>query len=357
MMRQRNTYASTFPAGLADPVSAALATTLEGFDLVAKHEDLVVYEARSGPGDIVRLPFVHNSFAVVARLRSRGPRQLDAAVRDLLAELQDGRGLQALVRGRSRPRFRIVASVENKLSALAGQTLADTERTLTSLTGWSVSRAKPDVEFWFMVRREGPPMALVRLTRQKNQHRTLAKGELRSNLAHLLCELSEPSAEDVFLDPFCGSGAIAIARSKLPYRAIFASDSDANHIQRLRKAFREQLKRRSNRFNIRRDDAFALTRYTPGFVNKIVTDPPWGHYGELDDPFGFYCRVLSEIARIMRRDGTLILVTSREIDVAGAARSIERGLELIETHEFLLSGQKASVHKIVFPLGHDQPKD
>ena len=49
---------------------------------------------------------------------------------------------------------------------------------------------------------------MMRLTKHKAYEKILHKGELRPELSHILCSISEPDADDIFLDPFCGSGTI-----------------------------------------------------------------------------------------------------------------------------------------------------
>ena len=57
------------------------------------------------------------------------------------------------------------------------------------------------------------------------------RGELPRSTCRLLAELTEPRSDDVFLDPFCGYGGIALERAlAAPYRFVFASDADPEKI-------------------------------------------------------------------------------------------------------------------------------
>lgn len=57
-----------------------------------------------------------------------------------------------------------------------------------------------------------------------------ARGALKRDLAAALVRTVRPSGEEVFLDPFAGSGAIPQARARYRPRLIYASDIDPERV-------------------------------------------------------------------------------------------------------------------------------
>jgi tRNA G10 N-methylase Trm11 len=116
------------------------------------------------------------------------------------------------------------------------------------------------------------------------------KGELRPELANLLCWISDPNKKDVFLDPFAGSGAIPIERAKaFPYQKIIASDINADLFDKLKKRFHKT----TNKITIGKWDALHLTALIDESIDKIVTDPPWGLFSHQEiDLKAFYTNML-----------------------------------------------------------------
>ncbi len=131
-----------------------------------------------------------------------------------------------------------------------------------------VNRVKPDLEVWFLRRREGFCFVGIRLTKNPNYEKTLRKRELRPQIAHILCLLSEPRSKDVFLDPFAGSGAIPLERTAFPYKEIIASDKDPNAYKYLK----ERTNKLKKRITVKNWDALDLEEIGNGTINKIVTN-------------------------------------------------------------------------------------
>src|SRR5208283_3966333 len=105
-------------------------------------------------------------------------------------------------------------------------------------------------------------------------------GELPRTTCRLLAEMTEPEADDVFLDPFCGYGGIALERAlAAPYRFIFASDTEPEKIAAVKAAMvGSAFERRRRTIFPKVRDALDSSAFDAGFVTAIATDPPWGLY-------------------------------------------------------------------------------
>ena len=344
------TYASTFIPGMGEVVAAALEQALEGVDPLQLLDGLAVYRSDADVAAVRALRFCNNSFVCLMSFDGLGRNPIAQMSETVLA---DGRLLQRLAPylPRKSVSYRFVASQGNQFVALPQRTRAALERLLSGEPRLRPDHSNPDLEFWLLARREGFGFVGVRLTRHTAYEKTLARGALRPELCHLLCLISEPSATDVVLDPFCGSGAIPLERARaFPYRAVLAGDRDPKHVKSLRsKAQQLRWLQRSQRRNIvvGRWDALDLRTFAPESVDKIVTDPPWGFYrGTHTDPAQFHHDMLQEFHRVLRRKGLLALLVGQPRLIESCLRDFAGKLALLKRYDVLVSGKKASVFKI-----------
>jgi tRNA G10 N-methylase Trm11 len=187
---------------------------------------------------------------------------------------------------------------------------------------------------------------MLRLTKNKG---VLSKGELRPELTNIMCLLSEPSENDIFLDPFAGSGAIPLerARMKKGFKGIFCLEKDEDTFNKLRnfvKNIRDKKVQKS--FFVKKADFFANS-FDDGFFTSIVTDPPWGIFSGLDEePDVFYLKILNEINRITKKSGKIVILTACKNEMDLALKELTNTLKLVNKLDILVSGKKASIYKI-----------
>jgi tRNA G10 N-methylase Trm11 len=208
-------------------------------------------------------------------------------------------------------------------------------------------RLNPDIEFWVVARSEGIVLIGLRITRHRSSEKVLQKGELRPELSNLLCWLSEPSGNDVFLDPFCGYGSIPFERSNLSgYREITAADIDSKKLLYFKNKIGDKQERRN--IKVRDFDFFKNSELKEGGVDKIVTDPPWGDFEELhENPIEFYRRFFAKSLFYLKEKGILVFITSRKEEIESVCKEFESNLKLSLKLDILVSGKKAGVYKLV----------
>jgi 16S rRNA G966 N2-methylase RsmD len=239
--------------------------------------------------------------------------------------------------------FRIIFR-EERLVAVDANLLLKLERKLVQIQYLSVNRGKPDLEFWFLARRQGFGVFGLRITRHQDYAKILERGELRPELAALMCVLSEPSPDDTLIDPFAGSGAIPLARAGLGrYKRMIASDNDRIKVEKLLK--------RVNGVNTKIDvygwDALSLDALDSGSIDKIVTDPPWGlHLGTELDLWQLYADMLREFFRILRPDGLAVILLANKDLFREILEESRDSFALVSQYDILVSGPKAAVYKL-----------
>jgi 16S rRNA G966 N2-methylase RsmD len=342
-------FYSTFIPGLLEPVRQALLATLPDVRVTAAFDGLVVYESNAKVEVIQRLPFVTNSFYVI---KSFAPRDA-ASISDMAMKIIDDRGIALKLPVRHIPRntFRVITSVANQLVPIDNDLMQQIEHRISSRTGLRNNRAKPDFEFWLSRRSEGYGFFAFRISHHQAYDKILQKGELRPELANILCRLSEPSPNELFLDPFCGSGAIPIQRAKFfPKGLVIASDLDEQKVNALK--VRIKGLGLTKRVVVRREDALNLTRYQQDSIHKIVTDPPWGHFTQTSAPItDFYARMLAEFVRVLCPSGRSVIVTGETLALDNNLDRLSSLLTISQRFNILLSGKKASVYVLTKRAG------
>lgn len=193
---------------------------------------------------------------------------------------------------------------------------------------------------WEVQRNEGFLFRGERLTVESKPY--LEKGQIQGDLAYLMCLLSEPKSDDIFLDPFTGSGAIPIERLKFPFKKILAGDMDGRISQKLKsKCQKENLP-----ILVGRWDTLHLEKFENKSIDKIVTDPPWGLYWAKHlDLQMFYSKMLKEFFRVLKPNGIVVLLVSNKELLEKLIRELNK-FKLIGKYSTLVHGQKAGVYKL-----------
>jgi len=308
--------------------------TLPGFRLSRLLSGALIYEAGFAPAGGMSPRCFANSYEVLATLpgmelskaltRVAGDKALIARANEAMAN----HGFRS---------FRCMFSQFNQLVSVPAPLRTRLERQLTAAR---LDRLTPDTELLLLRRSEGVTLALLRLTHRPATRQRLAMGELMPELAQAMVFLSGPEAADVFLDPFCGHGALGAERALYPYAKIVLFDIDP----RMADEARLRLRGKSDTLVERLDALDMSARVESGSVSAIVTDPPWGLFAPLPLPASeFYRRMLGEFAHVLRPGGRLVLLTADKqgLEAAFAAQMI---LELTIRHDILVSGKKAAIY-------------
>lgn len=331
-------FFSTFISGLGKVTDRWLKEDLADVEVDFLLDGLVVFRTKTPSHQVGKIRFFNNSFILISRDKPIGV-DGDKAVQVLLADKDLGEKLSSLgaVKGGS---FKLVVSFENRTVSVDHDSSAKLERFISNRTGLKWLGVEGEREFWVMVRSDGSIFFGLRITSLKKK---VTEGELKLGLANVLCRLSDPLKSDIFLDPYCGSGAIFLERiSSFPYKFACAIDSDVSKINLLTKKVswtREKVK-------IRAGNALNLSEIEDESVDKIVTDPPWGHHEKLGDVGTFYKRMIDEFGRVLGPGGVMVVLVAREIGFEGIALTTSK-FTLAEKYEILVSGKKASIFKFL----------
>jgi len=336
------TYFSTFISGLQEAVKTALVNQIKDASIELLLDGLIVYNTNEPSEKIKNIRFFNNSYLLLFTASNIPQLTPELFVRQIINNPQIFEEIKE-IKPKKAKTCRIVISQANQMTSLNHLLLDKIEKIIVQESGLLIDRTNPDLELWILTRSEGYGLVGIRII--KPQNNLLEKGELRPELANILCLLSEPSANDVFLDPFSGSGAIPLERARIaPFMKIYITDNDQNIVQRL-KIKAQSLKKP---IDVNNWDALKLDRLSNGAVNKIVTDPPWGVYTSLKMESGiFYRKMLQEFIRITVKGGILVILLTQKEIFDQLIKENQGTVCLEEKYDILVSGKKSAIYKII----------
>ena len=329
-----NQYFSTFIVGLGEVIQNQLDKALDDFEVDLLLDGLIVYRSSAPWEKIKSLRFLNNSFLCLSEFKGKlnGPMvyMTERVLREPLPQIKLGK-----------KSFRVIFSLANEPVAVNKDLLAKLEQKISLQYKVEVDRTSPEMEFWFLYRSEGYGFFGLRLTRHPDYKKILQKGQLRPELANLLCLLSEPKAEDVILDPFAGSGAIPLERANFPYKQIYAGEIE----EQLVKAIQEKTK--GKKILLLQLDATDLKDFASASIDKIITDPPWGvSVGKDIDIAKLYERMFKEFARVVKPGGLVILLVGNKELFESILKCYFSEFSLLIKYDLLVSGKKAAIYKL-----------
>jgi predicted RNA methylase len=346
-MSSRMTWFATFASGFGPLVRRIVERDVPGSRERRLEDNALTFECPGEPRDV--LAYCRSLFRVLGERRA-GPagsgRGEAASVLGAAAE-EFARGRDALgdlARGRPGPFTLRGFGPEDPASIPDAARRALEEAIARSCGGRPDPRGGPrSREFRLQARADG---TVLFLERRGGREEGTRAGELPRTTCRLLAELTEPRPDDVFLDPFCGYGGIALERAvAAPYRFVFASDIDPAKAEAVKDALRDRaFERRRRTIFPKVRNALDGSAFEPSFISAIATDPPWGLYEGgpgVDDAAGLLVDFLDEAAREMRADGRLVLLVARD-QAAGAAEAAGASFVPRERLDVLVSGRKAS---------------
>ena len=340
-------YIAQCTSGLQEVVAdQLLREPLLGMAIREVEEGFVIFESDAKPHELGSLQYVNNCFGVISNFKGQVA-EIDSLLRHVGRDGSWANAAKRFVTPNERT-FRVFLSDAGQLVS-GGRAMGVVVDAIARATGLSYASQSANAEFWIIRRRSGLSFFCKRLTRRARTEKDLQRGELRPELTRLLCLLSEPSKDDVFLDPFAGSGAIPFARAALPYNMIYMLDCDEDVVRRLKRDIKIGKKVRERKgcpMIARVADARALDGFKGGFVHKVVTDPPWGIYdSSIEDVQAFYRQLIAELVRVTRDDGLIIMLIGQK-DVANSiVAENDAAIDLVASYEILVNGRKASLIK------------
>jgi tRNA G10 N-methylase Trm11 len=333
-------YISFYPKGFSSIVETILKDIIGDVSILYKNDSSIVYQTSKDWRFVSKLTFFETSFYLMK----------------LFIEPQEFLLKNMITWAINNPRFynkikdfdsnsntfRIVDSrkIHNKKEFQNEIKLI--EEKLESSFRVRIDRGHPDFEVRF-IEKENFGFIGIRISKPPQYTDEFQRNSLRKEVASLMIYLSEPSENDVFLDPFCGSGMIPLLRARhSPYKRIIATDKNAKEILKRMKQTQVKL----INFDVIQVDLENLSHKVSKNISKIVTDPPWGLIEKGLDIENFYSTMFDQFQKLLVKNGFIILLSNRMEEIEKTVNSKKSYFEIVKKYEVTISGRSSSLFKV-----------
>ena len=332
MVAKMAEFISSFTTGFQKVVYNNLPLQVRGVKIIDIYDGLVYYSFNGNSRELAKIPYFNNTFFVLKMLKSP-----NLKFQDLIAAVANDTKYYLINKGTCRIRF----VRENQFTHVDGKILNRAEQIVLNNSKLKINRLNPTTEIWYSLRREGFGFCGQLISKRAATEKNLAKGELRPEVAYLVCCMADIGATDVVMDPFCGHGALPVQiATGFRFSKLVASDIDKELVKLV--AGRKPLANNEN-INVFVQDGLVLDKIPDSSVDVIITDPPWGFYEKIDDITDFYKKMFSAMRRVLKPDGRLVILSARKAELESAAKTEKFVID--DVVNTLVNGKKASVYK------------
>lgn len=327
-------FVSTFTTGFQKVVEKNLPEIVSGCKILNIFDGIVHYKFNGNSHDLEKVVYFNNTFFVIKSWNNFCG-NFSTMVNDFCNENK----YLLISKGSFRTRF----VRENQFEKIDKKLVIKVEENVLKRSKLKIDRVSPSTEIWFNIRREGFAFCGQLISKREFTEKNLNKGELRPELAYLMCCFAELKENDVIAEPFCGYGSIPIQLvKKFHFLHLYVSDIDEEKIT----ALKEKKQFKQNDFvSVEVQDAFSLKQIKDNSVDVIISDPPWGFFEDVGDISLFYDKMFCSFKRILKNDGKMIILSARKDELEYAAE--KNNYKIIEKVDTLVNGKKACVYMII----------
>lgn len=327
-------FISYFTTGFQNVIEKDFCQSFSCCKILHIFDGLVHYSFNGNSRDLEKKIYFNNTFFVIKTWQKFSGNFL-AMVNDFCRE----RKYFLINKGSFRVRF----LKENQFEKVDKNVVLKAEENILKNSKLKADRVSPTAEIWFVIRRDGFAFCGQLISKREFTEKNLNKGELRPELAYLICHFADFKDNAVILEPFCGYGAIPVQLvKKFRFSHIFISDIDDEKIKILKE--KKQFKDK-NFIDIECEDAFLLKNILDKSIDTVITDPPWGFYEDLGNICDFYDKMFCSFKRVLKNDGKLIILSARKEEIEKSAQN--HNFKISEKIDTLVNGKKAAVYKFV----------
>ncbi len=329
--------------------------------LFAKEQNGIVRFEYDGPlADLLALRTVEDVFVQALHVPklARGRRVLQDLADDVAKGEALGRGVNELMRFlklSKPPTYRVIARLYGKHPYRRDE-LANTVAggLLKRYPRWTPVPDGGQVEVWGNVL--GSQLLVgLRLSDRSMRHRYKKRVELpaslRPSVAAAMVYLTQPEADDLFVDPMAGSGTILLERRAFgPVKQLLGGDVDAG---RAEAAYLNLLGRSRKPRRGQQPTLPALAQWDAaqmplgsGTVDKLVTNLPFGRQlGSAAMLRRLYPRFFAELARVLAENGRAVVLSS-EFDLIKESVRQQPTLHIVTGYSIAILGKWGRIYII-----------
>lgn len=328
-------YISSFITGFQDVINKDLPKRLSGVKILNLFDGLVHYQFNGDSRELEKIIYFNNTFFVLKTMKGKG-----LNFNSLVGCVAKEKKYYLINKGTFRVRFQN----ENQFAKVDKSVSKKAEETVLANSKLSLDRLSPSTEIWYSIRREGFAFCGQLVSKREFTEKNLNKGELRPEIAYLICCFSDIQNDDVILEPFCGYGSIPVQLAKkFRFQKLITSDIDDEKITMVKE--KKQIKD-NPLVDICTKDAFILDQVEDNSVSLVITDPPWGFFEDIGDINVFYRKMFESLRRKLKSDGRMVILCARKEEMEKTAA--EMNIQILDSLHTLVNGKKTSLYKMKF---------
>ena len=308
-------YAIVVP-GLERVAWKDIRASLDDVQLIAEESGRLLFEYSGAPRDLLYLRSVENVYILMRSIRGLSQSRKSLGIIFKQAMSADFRAAAMIhkeahrSKGKKKLTFRVVSNKLGKHNFRRVDAQKAVEKAIAGKCGWRLTRQDPILEARIDVE-EDQALLGFKLSSETMRNRTYKvvhlPASLKPTVAYCMVLLSRPTSTDVFVDPMCGAGTIAIERAlDGAYGKVIGGDVEESVIRAAKSNV--DASRRSVDLAMWNVSAIALKDNT---VDRIVCNLPFGK--QMRSRLGnqrLYANFFREAARISRPGGRAVVLTS-----------------------------------------------
>ncbi|MBP5519002.1 MAG: methyltransferase [Treponema sp.] len=325
-------FVSSFITGFQSVVEADLTLRLKNLKILNLFDGLVHYRFDGDSRELEKIIYFNNTFFVLKTMKGK-----NLNFPAIINSVCSAKNYLLVNKGSFRVRFQN----ENQFTKVDKNLTRRAEDYVLQNSKLKLDRLSPTNEVWFSIRREGFAFCGELISKREITEKNLNKGELRPEIAYLICCFAQVKPEDTILEPFCGYGSIPVQLAKkFRFEMLYVSDLDKERASFT--AARKQLS--APNILCRAANVLELSHIQDNSVSLVITDPPWGYYEDLPDIEGFYKQMFASFDRVLKEGGRGVILSARKEELERAVA--ETGFKIKKSLHTLVNGKKAGVYYI-----------
>ena len=211
-------FISTFITGFQSVIEQDLTKRFKNLKIINLYDGLVHYRFDGDSRELEKIIYFNNTFFVLKTMKGKG-----LSFSSLVGSVCSAKNYFLVNKGSFRVRFQN----ENQFAKVDKNLTRRAEDYVLQNSKLKLDRLSPSNEVWFSIRREGFAFCGELISKREFTEKNLNKGELRPEIAYLICCFAAIKPEDTILEPFCGYGSIPVQLAKkFRFQKLFVSDLD-----------------------------------------------------------------------------------------------------------------------------------
>ena len=326
-------FVSSFITGFQTVVESDLTSRFPKLKIINLYDGLIHYRFDGDSRELEKIIYFNNTFFVLKSMKTKG-----LSFPSLVGAVTSSKNYFLVNKGSFRIRF----VQENQFAKVDKSLTRRAEDYVLANSKLKLDRLSPTNEVWFSIRREGFAFCGELISKREFTEKNLNKGELRPEIAYLICCFAEINSEDTILEPFCGYGSIPVQLAKkFRFKKLFISDIENERVE-LTKSRKQISQVPEEIIDCRTADAQQLSHIEDKSISLVITDPPWGFFEDIGDISDFYTKMFTSLNRVLSAQGRLVILSARKEELEQTAAAA--GFKIKNSLHTLVNGKKAGLY-------------